>query len=157
MQSFVLITKIHKTMSQKTLSKSEIKELNAKQPYIELSKKDKVVKKDSYYFWNDTCALFEYEEKLVPTLKVVLQNPTILPQITVDMGAVKFIVNGADVMRPGITHIPETIQKGDLVVVIDQNNKKPLVVGIALFDAADMKEGKVIKNIHRIGDDIWNL
>lgn len=144
-------------MSQKTLSKSEIKELNTLQQYVEFLKKDKVVKKDRYYFWNDTCALFEYEKKLIPTLKLLLKNPNILPQIIVDMGAVKYIVNGADIMRPGITHIPESIKKDDVVVIIDQNNRKPLVVGIALFDAADMKEGKVIKNIHRIGDDIWNL
>lgn len=144
-------------MSQKTLSKSEIKELNTKQSYIEFSKKDKVVKKEMYYFWNDICALFEYEGKIVPTLKILLQKPDILPQITVDMGAVRYIVNGADIMRPGITNIPETIKKEDIVVVIDQNNKKPLVVGVALFDATEMKEGKVIKNIHRIGDDIWNL
>jgi PUA-domain protein len=144
-------------MSQKTLSKSEIKELNTKQPYIEFSKKDRLIRKDNYYFQNDICSLFEYEGKFAPTLKVLLKDTSIIPNVIVDMGAVKFIVNGADIMRPGIIHINETIKKNDVVVCIDQNNKKPLVVGIALFNAEDMKEGKVIKNIHRIGDDIWNL
>jgi len=44
-------------------------------------------------------------------------------------------------------------------VIIDVNNKKPLAVGIALFSSSDMKiqkGGRVIKNIHYVGDEIWN-
>jgi len=81
-----------------------------------------------------------------------------LKKITVDMGAIKFVINGADIMRPGITEIEEGIAKDELVVIIDERNKKPLVVGIALYDSAEMKKitsGKVVKNIHYVGDEIW--
>ena len=74
------------------------------------------------------------------------------------MGAIKFVINGADIMRPGITEIEEGIAKDELVVIIDERNKKPLVVGIALYDSAEMKKitsGKVVKNIHYVGDEIW--
>ena len=74
------------------------------------------------------------------------------------MGAVKFVVNGADVMRPGIVEIEEGIAKDEFVAVIDKNNKKPLAVGIALFSSEEMKgmnSGKVIKNIHYVGDELW--
>ena len=76
------------------------------------------------------------------------------------MGAVRFVVNGADVMRPGIVEIEDGISKDDLVSVIDKNNRKPLAVGIALFSAEEMKAmstGKVIKNIHYVGDELWKM
>ena len=76
------------------------------------------------------------------------------------MGAVKFIINGADVMRPGITDIEDGIRKDDFIVIIDQNNKKPLAVGIALFNSEEMRalpKGKVIKTIHYVGDVVWKV
>ena len=56
------------------------------------------------------------------------------------MGAVKFVVSGADIMRPGITDIDEDIHEGEIIVIIDENNKKPLAVGKALLSATEMKE-----------------
>ena len=74
------------------------------------------------------------------------------------MGAIKFVINGADIMRPGITEIEEGIVKGDFVVIADEKNKNPLAIGIALYDSGEMKKitsGKVVKNIHYVGDEIW--
>ena len=76
------------------------------------------------------------------------------------MGAIKFVVNGADIMRPGITEIQDGIEKDKFVVVIDEKNKKPLAVGLALFNSQEMQtatSGKVIKNIHFVGDEIWGF
>jgi len=76
------------------------------------------------------------------------------------MGAIKFVVNGADIMRPGITKIQEGIEKDEAIVIVDENNQKPLAVGIALLSAEDMektKSGRVIKNIHYVGDELWKL
>lgn len=135
-------------------SKQVNKELN-----LNLSKKDLVeLVDDKFMFINKEIAFFKFGDKWVPTLKY-LQKNDLLKKITVDMGAVKFVVNGADVMRPGIVEIEE-FNKEDFIVIIDENNKKPLSVGIALFDSAEMRgvsSGKVIKNIHYVGDDIWKL
>ena len=63
-------------------------------------------------------------------------------------------------MRPGITEIDEEIEKNDFIVIVDVTNKKPLAVGIALLNSEEMREsktGKVIKNIHYVGDDIWKI
>ena len=90
----------------------------------------------------------------------MLQERNVLKKITVDMGAVKFVVNGADIMRPGIVEIEEGILKDEFVAVIDKNNQKPLAVGIALFSSEEMKSmtsGKVIKNIHYVGDELWRM
>ncbi len=80
--------------------------------------------------------------------------------VTVDMGAVKFLANGADVMAPGVIEADSGIKTGDAVWVRDQNNKRPLLVGIALMDGPAMvagKGGKAVKTVHFVGDKIWNL
>ena len=76
------------------------------------------------------------------------------------MGAVKFVASGADIMRPGVVDIPEEISEGELITIVDENNKKPLAIGKALFNSKDMQElstGKCIESVHYIGDAIWNL
>ena len=129
---------------------------------IEISKKDQVELVEDKYkiiLINKKPAFFYFGNKLVPTLKFLQEN-NVLKKITVDMGAVKFVVNGADIMRPGIVEIEEGIMKNDFVAVVDVNNKKPLAVGIALYDAFEMKGmkiGKVIKNIHYVGDELWRI
>jgi len=80
--------------------------------------------------------------------------------VTVDMGAVKFIRNGADVMSPGVVGADKSIRPGDLVVVIEERYKKPLGVGTALMSGTEMVQstkGKAVKIAHHVGDAIWNL
>jgi PUA domain protein len=76
------------------------------------------------------------------------------------MGAIRFVTNGADIMRPGITDADPAITEGSFVVIGDVNHGKPLAIGIALYNGADllaMEDGKVVKNLHFVGDRIWNL
>jgi len=79
--------------------------------------------------------------------------------VEVDDGAIKYILNGADVMAAGITKCDENIKKGDIVWVRDQRSL-PIAIGIALMDGKEMmeaKKGKTVKNIHHIGDKIWKM
>lgn len=126
----------------------------------DVSKKDTVEVIDEHIILiNRKPCFFYYEKKVVPTLQL-LQEKELLQKIVVDMGAVKFLVSGADLMRPGVKEIDPSIKKDDFVVVVDVNNKKPLMVGLALFDAEEMKKmvsGKVVKNIHSVGDAIWKF
>ena len=76
--------------------------------------------------------------------------------VIVDSGAVRFIVNGADVMNPGIVSADPEIEAGDLVIVAEERHKKPLAVGKALIPGKEMHgEGKAIKPLHHVGDPIW--
>lgn len=80
--------------------------------------------------------------------------------VTVDMGAVKFVYNGADVMGPGIVGCDGSIAVGDLVWVRDTNNLRPLAVGTALYpgDAMARKEkGKAVRSVHHVGDRLWDV
>jgi PUA domain protein len=79
--------------------------------------------------------------------------------VTVDMGAVKFVYNGADVMAPGIVDADSKIKEGDIVWVRDEKNLQPLAVGIALTSGSEMVQsdsGKSVKTIHHVGDEFWN-
>ncbi len=124
---------------------------------LSFTKKDHFDKDENIILINNEPAFFYYETKLIPTLKIILKS-NFLKKITVDMGAVKFVVSGADIMRPGITKIDEGIQKEEIVSIIDMTHSKPLAIGLVLFSAEEIKNmttGKVIKNLHWVGDKIW--
>jgi PUA domain protein len=81
------------------------------------------------------------------------------PKVVVDMGAIKFLTNGANVMRPGIRSFLAPFLKGDVVVVVDEKHGKALAVGTAMVDSLEgekMGRGPVIRNVHYIGDKFWN-
>jgi len=103
----------------------------------------------------------EIDEKLYPVIhERNLKALDRLPSMIVDMGAVPHIVNGADVMRPGIKDFRGEFNEGDFVVVRDERNLRPLAVAIALVGLEEcraMKRGKVAKNIHHVNDRIWKL
>jgi len=90
----------------------------------------------------------------------LLTNEDVLksfPSVSVDMGAVKFVCNGAKVMRPGIVQMDE-FKKDDIVVVKDNTHGKYLAVGVALVDSKEtqtMRKGPVIDNMHYISDKFW--
>jgi PUA-domain protein len=80
-----------------------------------------------------------------------------LPRVIVDMGAIPYVCNGADVMAPGITDM-DPFEVGDLIVVRDVTHGKALAIGKALkssFDIEARRKGKVIKNLHYVGDNLW--
>ena len=80
-----------------------------------------------------------------------------LPKVVVDMGAIRFVCNGADVMAPGIVEMG-SFEAGDLVVIRDVTHGKALAIGIANKSSVDIersKKGKVIKNLHYVGDKLW--
>jgi PUA domain protein len=95
-----------------------------------------------------------------PTVKGLLAFPAGRRQVTVDMGAVPFVYNGADVMAPGIVEADPAIRTGDLVWVRDEKNRRPLAVGRAIMDGPTMareERGKAIETIHHVGDDLWRI
>ena len=81
------------------------------------------------------------------------------PYVMVDMGAVKFMCKGANVMRPGIKKYTE-FSKGDVVCIVEESQHKFLAVGKAVTDSSeldDMKKGEVIKNLHYVSDKCWEF
>ena len=79
--------------------------------------------------------------------------------VTVDAGAVSFVSDGADVMRPGIVEADGGIAKGDLVVVVEEAHGKALAVGRALVGGDEMEgdSGRVVESVHHVGDELYGL
>lgn len=77
--------------------------------------------------------------------------------IVVDAGAVAFVSDGADVMRPGIVDADADIAPGDPVLIAEETHEKILAVGRARVPGDDMlgDQGKVIDSIHHVGDDLY--
>jgi PUA-domain protein len=115
---------------------------------------------DTLYAINDELTLWKSKEGYIPVLTLLLKKKVELKKVVVDMGAIKFVANGADIMRPGITKIDPNIKKGEIVVIVDENHDRALAIGKTLFDAREMKNknsGKVVKNLHTIQDSVWEF
>jgi len=79
------------------------------------------------------------------------------PKIVVDMGAVKFVCDGATVMRPGVKNYSE-FEKDQLVCVVEESRNKFLAIGRSLVSSKDMTtmtKGEVVKNLHYVSDRFW--
>ena len=115
---------------------------------------------DTLYAINNTLKLWRSSDGYIPVLKLLINKKVDLEKVIVDMGAIRYVTNGADVMRPGITNIDPDIKKGDIIQIVDEKHGRALAIGKAMFDASDMESrssGKVIKNIHTIQDSIWDF
>lgn len=101
-------------------------------------------------------------EYLVPTLFLIHKSAKgkslpPYPKVVVDAGAVKPIINGADVMRPGIKEFLGDFGKDDVVFVADEKGRV-IAVAVALYsrqEMGQMQKGKVLINLHHLGDKIW--
>ncbi|NYZ60993.1 DUF1947 domain-containing protein [Candidatus Micrarchaeota archaeon] len=150
-------------MRKRALPKREIRDLNTNLANFQLDVKATVEivedTRGTIITEEGEPVLLLHQDKWFPTLQTLNKiNP--LKKITVDMGAIPYVCSGADVMRPGIKAIDEGIAKESPVAVIDEKYGKILAVGISLFDSEEMRKmekGKVIKNLHYVGDWIWNF
>jgi PUA-domain protein len=105
---------------------------------------------------DDEITLFRLDDDLYPTLRCKCVD--LLPSVIVDMGAIPFVCKGADVMAPGITEIKTPFEEGVLVVIRDVKHGKALAIGRAMRSSTSImteKKGKVINNLHYVGDKIW--
>ncbi len=79
--------------------------------------------------------------------------------VQVDMGAVPYVCNGANVMSAGINDASPEIVEGQYVWIREESQHKPLAVGKSLLSSQEMlnsNKGKAIKALHYIGDKVWD-
>ncbi len=126
---------------------------NEKVEMVEFHDGTKIVKVE------DEPILMEINSRYFFTVFGALKYRPDAKNVVVDEGAVRFIMNGADVMKPGIVRVDEDIEKEDLVIVTEEKKNTPIAIGVALVDGPEMKsgKGKAVKNIHHVGDKIWNF
>jgi PUA domain protein len=112
---------------------------------------------DVLFVGNDILGLVSEGRPFLTVRGVIRYKPS-KRYVTVDMGAVPFITNGADCMGPGIVEADSTISAGDFVWIRDEKNKVPLAVGISERsgeELAQKKAGKAIRTINNVGDKLW--
>jgi len=79
------------------------------------------------------------------------------PNVVVDSGAIKFVCNGANVMRPGIKNFTK-FDKDQIICVVEETHKKFLAVGRSLVSSdelSNLTKGEIVKNLHYISDRFW--
>lgn len=103
--------------------------------------------------------LFSTDGEYFPTVRGALELGLAKHIVIVDAGAVRFVVNGADIMCPGIVSADREIKEGDLVIIKEETHEKPLAIGRALIPGENMvgESGKAIKSLHYVGDKLWNI
>jgi len=107
----------------------------------------------------EPCFMF-HENKILFTLHGINKFKPKNNFVVVDMGAIKFVTSGADVMAPGIVDADINISENEQVWICDETHHKPLAIGIAIMTGEQMKtegKGKAIKTIHYVGDKLWNF
>jgi len=167
--AFVLVDKITKKRHRHNLKEKEAKrfllEVSTKigvdieqfmgsKPRVEVSETETA----DVFIFNGRPLLAKSNGQLFLTLSFETLFP-LFPKIVVDMGAVPYVCKGADVMAPGVRSINGEFKKNDLILVVDERHDKPLAVGLALCSSEEMKtvnHGKIVKNLHYVGDKLWN-
>lgn len=116
--------------------------------------------KTKLYFVQGELWLVDMQKEVFPGLPALISKNVQLPEVVVDMGAVPYIANGADVMAPGIVNLNNQLNVSDLAVIIDQKNQVPLAVGRMLLAPEVImtaNKGRAIETLHYVGDQLWKL
>lgn len=111
---------------------------------------------------NSVPLFIQTRDHLFPTLKVLHHYPGIMKSVTVDRGAIKFVLKGADIMCPGMTHkdgrIDSDIVVGDLVAIHAAGKVLPMGIGLAMMshnDIVAVNKGVGIQVLHFLNDELW--
>ncbi|CEL96877.1 unnamed protein product [Vitrella brassicaformis CCMP3155] len=98
----------------------------------------------------------------VPTLRLLHQHPSMMPKMQADKGATKFIMGGANVMCPGLTHPTggrmEDVDRGAVVQILLEGREHACAVGIMTMSTAEIRKenkGVCIEVVHVLNDGLW--
>jgi malignant T-cell-amplified sequence len=111
---------------------------------------------DAQIITGDGLKILKVNEDYLPFLSEIKMLER-FPTVTVDMGAVKFMCKGANLMRPGIKKFTE-FEKDQIVCIVEESQHKFLAVGKSLVSSSEletMEKGEIINNLHYISDRFW--
>lgn len=176
-----MFKKSYTAQGQNLLSKKDLKALKSQlcELYPSLTEKEvdeilpegqaKVVKLDNrclLYSAGDAPAAFfdaEGRSELYPTLYTLWQYPHIMQELTIHPPVSKFVLNGADLMLPGVL-VPAngvvgfgTVTKGQPRCIKIDGNAYAIAVGRMLVNQTQMEKlkGKGMEVLHVYKDGLW--
>eukprot|EP00177_Eucheuma_denticulatum_P006077 GFKZ01011083.1.p1 GENE.GFKZ01011083.1~~GFKZ01011083.1.p1 ORF type:complete len:184 (-),score=22.89 GFKZ01011083.1:1068-1619(-) len=98
----------------------------------------------------------------IPTLRVLHKYPFLLPILRVDRGAIKHVINGADIMVPGLRSdravIQDEVERDVVVAVYAESKQHAIAVGSTKMSTAQMRlndRGIAVENLHHVSDGLW--
>eukprot|EP00741_Cyanophora_paradoxa_P023571 tig00021590_g22768.t1 len=102
---------------------------------------------------------------LYPTVYALWQRPDMLPPIFIWYPVSEYILNGADLMLPGVVQdghlLAEPFKKGQKRAVFVRGNRHPIAVGEMLVDSAGVEKngyrGKGMRVVHFYRDGVWAM
>ncbi|KAL7533973.1 hypothetical protein ACHAXR_005560 [Thalassiosira sp. AJA248-18] len=118
----------------------------------------------------DEPVFFQHRDgPILPSLKFVHKYPKVeFTKVTVDKGAIPFLLGGANIMCPGLTNAggempPDDengpgLEKGDGVVIYAEGKQLALAVGYMIMSSRDIRKknkGMGIEVSHFLGDGLW--
>ncbi|KAL7718379.1 PUA domain-containing protein [Entamoeba marina] len=111
---------------------------------------------------NNKICFLQYKDVFVPTLWIVMAYPTIMKSVQVDDGAIKHVLDGSNIMCPGLTSaggkLPDELEENEYVVVMAENKVHPVAIGLMKMSSETIKKenkGIAIEVNQYAGDGIW--
>jgi len=96
-----------------------------------------------------------------PTLKTLHKYPTMMPKWRVDKGAIRFVLRGANIMCPGLTHPAgrmEDVPENTCVQIVAEGKEHACAVGMSTMSAQkirDVNKGNCVDVLHYLGDGLY--
>lgn len=112
------------------------------------------------YILNNEIIAIDIENSPFLSLNGLLRFGSTRLYLTVDSGAVKFVVNGADIMGPGVLDGDRNITKGQTVWIREEKYGRPLAIGRCIVDSSlfgRKEKGKYAESLFHVGDRLWKL
>lgn len=127
---------------------------------------------------SDEPVFFQHRDgPILPTLRIIHKYPGLqFTSVTVDEGAIPFVLGGANIMCPGLTKeghsvMPEDgaeqdaqgfdkpgLSKGDGVVILAEGKEHAIAIGVMKMSSADVRsknKGVGIDLAHSLGDGLF--
>ncbi|KAH0537629.1 hypothetical protein FGG08_005580 [Glutinoglossum americanum] len=154
-----------KVAEQFPLLAPHLDEIMPKKSQLDVVKVDRT----TLYLSSSTPLFFQppHSPNLLPHLLLVHKFPAAFPHITVDRGAIRFVLSGASLMIPGLISpggwVPEgeeAIGKGEVVVVRAEGKEEVCAVGVLSVGTGEMrglKKGVAVEGGHMLGDGLWRF
>jgi len=104
----------------------------------------------------------EREGPYYPTLRILHKYPDILPHVQVDKGAIKFVLQGANIMCKGLTspgaRMDVDLPADSIVAVMAEGKKHAAAIGVTKMSTNDIRTINSdigVNNIHYLGDSLF--
>ncbi|KAH8835421.1 eukaryotic translation initiation factor SUI1 family protein [Flagelloscypha sp. PMI_526] len=110
-----------------------------------------------------------HSEELVPSVFTLIKHPNLLPSFWTGAGVVPALLNGADLMAPGVIHHPKDVSESQLVSICrysrdpasgDARLSSPVAVGRAAMSGASLTttaKGKAVLVLTTWKDALWDI